>query len=151
MKRIIFILTFFLLSTTMLSAQKLIIGDRAPELKVKEWITPKPSYEGSARLVEFFFSTSKPSVDRIAALETIAQKYKGKLAVIVIAKESKEKVAGIIGNSKHYAAALDDASRTFDTYGVQFVPYCVLIDSKGHIVWFGNSSSLTEQLIEKYL
>lgn len=151
MKRLLLVLAIFGVSISQTIAQKLIIGERAPELKVKEWISSK-SADSGARLVEFFFSSSKPSVDRLTVVNGLAKKYAGRLSVIVIAKEPKEKVEGILNpSSNSYLVAMDDAGKTFDSYGIQFVPFSVIIDSKGRIAWFGNSTSLTEETINKHL
>ena len=47
--------------------------------------------------------------------------------------------------------ALDDEGKTFDAYGVKFVPFSVLLDAKGRVLWFGNSSRLTSQDLDGLL
>lgn len=147
MKKLIFLTVFCFLALGYASAQKLVIGEKAPEIKVKEWIADKPADENNARLVEFFHSGNKQCVTRLKELDRIAKKFK-KLNVIVVSKESAEKVSGILApGSQSYYPALDDAGKTFENFGVQFVPFGVLIDKKGKVVWFGNPSSLSDDEI----
>ena len=133
-------------------AQKLIIGERAPELKIKEWLSKTPSEENAPRLVEFFHSASKPSADRIPTLNELARKYKGKLLVVVIAREPREKVAPLLtGENALFHAGLDDSGKTFAAYNIRYLPFSVLIDAKGRTRWFGNSVHLTEEIINQNL
>ena len=149
MKRIIITLALLLLLSP-LSAQRLVIGDRAPELRVGRWLNRAP--ESAPRLIEFFHSTSPQSVARLAENERIAEKYKSRLAVIVIAKEETDVIERLINPSERtFHVAIDDAERTFSAYGIQFVPYGVLLDSRGRIVWFGNPTTLTDRIIDQNL
>ena len=95
-------------------AQRLVVGEKAPELKVGEWLSHKDALSDSRpTLVEFFFSRSEPSLRRLAAL--------------------------------------DDGNRTFAAYGVQFVPFAVLFDARGRVVWFGNSSKFGDAELQREL
>lgn len=136
---------------TTASAQKLIIGERAPEVKVSEWINGTPN-NNKPMLIEFYHSSSKQSQDRIPALNKLAEKYTGKLSVVVIAREAKDKVMslGLDRNSKFYPA-IDDNSKTFTNYGVQFVPFGAVVDGKGRLAWFGNPSSLSDSELQGYI
>lgn len=151
MKRFILSIILVLFAANGLIAQNIVIGERAPDLKVKEWLGPKPA-EGLPRLIEFFYSSSAPSLDRLAPLDKLATKYASKMSVVLIAKESREKIMEVVKPStRKFSTALDDAGKSFSSYGVQFVPFSVLVDSRGKVLWMGNSASLTDQEIEKYL
>ena len=131
---------------------KLIVGERAPELKILEWLTAPPAAGGTTRLVEFFHSSSRPSVDRLAVLDALAKKYAGRVTVVVIAREPKDKIAPFFGAQPHaFSIALDDGGKTFTAYNVQFVPFSVVIDGRGKLRWFGNPSDLTDAIIENNL
>lgn len=147
------ILTLLSFTTVLaLKAQKLVIGEKAPDLKVKEWLSEKPSGGNQAELIEFFHTSSKQCSSRLAILNATAQKYAGKLTVILVAKEPADKIRPAVSpGNKKFATAIDDAGKTFENYGVQFVPFSVLVDKKGKVVWFGNPSSLTDDTISKAL
>lgn len=134
-----------------LNAQKLVIGEKAPDIKVKEWLSEKPA-DDKAKLVEFFHTSSKQCSSRLSVLNSTAKKYSGKLSVVLIAKEPADKIRPAVSPAnKNFATGIDDGSKTFDNYGAQFVPFSVLIDKKGRVVWFGNPSSLSDDTIEKAL
>ena len=102
------------------SAQKLVMGEKAPDMKVSGWISDRPAESGTAQLVEFFHSSNRQCHNRLPALDALAQKYSGKLTVIIMTKETAETVADILyPGSRSYYAAVDDG-RTFGNFGVQY-------------------------------
>ena len=86
MKKFIILLGMLLLTGNALLAQKLIIGVKAPDLKIKEWITERSLTNGRPTLIEFFFSRSQPSCSRLAVMDTLARKYGDSLNVIPTTK-----------------------------------------------------------------
>ena len=111
-------------------AQRLVVGEKAPELKVGEWLSHRDAVADSRpTLVEFFFSRSEPSLRRLAVLDGFVLEGKGYA----------------------FAVALDDGNRTFAAYGVQFVPFAVLFDARGRVVWFGNSSKFGDAELQREL
>lgn len=132
--------------------QRIVIGDRAPELKAHSWLTAKPNLDGKSVMVEFFHSTNKYSVSRLRELDRLARSSNGKLAVVVVTREHDPKVKSLITNGgPAYYAMLDDAGKTFTAYGTKFVPYAVIYDRKGRVIWLGNPTSLTNEDIIKML
>ena len=131
---------------------KLMVGERAPDLKVREWVIGGAAASGVPQLVEFFHSTSPLSEERLGALDMLAGKYRGRLAVVMIVRESREKITSLLMTRSYpFSVALDDNGKTFNAYQVQFVPFCVLIDGKGRVRWFGNPVDLTAEIIQKNL
>ena len=155
MKKLITIgmlLSFWICSGNLYAqGSKLIVGERAPDLKIREWAAGGAAASGIPQLVEFFHSTSPLSEERLETLGALAGKYRGRLAVVVIARESREKIALLLTNSHLFSVALDDNGKTFGAYQVQFVPFSVLIDGRGRVRWFGNSADLTDEIIQKNL
>lgn len=148
--RNILLITALLSAFTVLrtDAQRFVIGEKAPSVRVSEWLSPTQPSGGKAQLIEFFHSSNKQCPMRLAVLDDLAAQYPGKLEVIVVTKEPVEKIEGILQPAEsHYFVASDDNGRTFASFGAQFVPYSVLIDKKGRVVWFGNPSSLDEATI----
>ncbi len=132
------------------SAQKLMTGDRAPQLQVSTWLDGKSASSGP-RLVEFFHSASAPSLARLNVLSDLATKNPD-LNVVLVTREEASAVATALGAGEHpYKVAIDQEGKTFAEYGVQYLPFAVLIDAKGRIAWFGNPAQLSQSQIESYL
>ena len=150
MKKFVILLGMVLLLSNTLLAQKLIIGVKAPDLKIKEWITDQQPNSGKPTLIEFFFSRSEPSCRRLTVMDSFAKKYGDSLNVIVIACEPKERV--LKATEKYiFAVGLDTDNKTFSAYGAEFVPFGVLLDDKNKVLWFGNSSKFGDKELQAAL
>ena len=125
-------------------AQRLVIGEKAPELKVAKWVDGAVPVEGRPRMVEFVVSSSAPSVKRIGVLKALAHKYRDNLDVVLVVRESPEKIAPLIGEREALLVGYDDGGKTCVAFDVQYVPFGVLIDRRGRVVWSGNASMFEE-------
>lgn len=150
MKHFIYLIALFTSLSLNLSAQTLQIGSKAPELKIKEWHGGKIDNKKPI-LLEFFHSASPPSVKHLAHLHHFATKYKDKINFVLISKQDKSQIFPLTGENSEFIIALDNQEKTFNNFGVKFVPFSVLISDKGRILWFGNSNSFSEKVINEYL
>ena len=132
--------------------QRLVIGEKAPEIRVVQWDGASPSIAGKPYLVDFFLSSNDQCVANLPKLNSLQSTHKENLNVIVIARESADKVQPFI-NGKGYGfyTGLDDGGKTFSGYGVRFVPFAALVDARGRLVWTGNVAGLTPDIIDKAL
>ena len=138
-------------SVASLRAQKLAIGERAPEINAGEWLTDKPSGE-KAVLINFYHSSSREAGAVLSDMNSYAEDHAGKLEVVVIAREPKDKVKDtLLTGSPKYLVAIDGDGRTFAAFGVKVVPFGALLDAKGKVLWFGNPAQLDKATLEKLL
>ncbi len=132
-------------------AQRVKTGEKAPEIRVQEWLSASRPH-GGARLVEFFHSSSRQNVHRIPQLEGLASELAGRLDVIVVVRDDDAKAVELLeAQHKPFYTMLDSGGKTVENFDVKFVPYGVLIDSHGRVLWAGNVSSLSREDIEGYL
>lgn len=132
-------------------AQKLAIGERAPELQVGQWLGDSPE-EGRARLIDFFHSSSQEAVSLLADMDAYAGKFAGRLSVIIVCREGADKVSGVVmKDTPKYHVALDDGGKTFASFDVRVVPFGVVTDSRGKVLWFGNPTQLDNDTLERLL
>ena len=136
---------------TSVRAQNLVIGSRVSELKTSEYLHGTLQKD-RPMLIEFFYSASEPCRDRLPELNKLAGDYAGKIDVLVLANEDRDRIIPLLkGENYAFAVALDDAGKTFNAYGVRFVPFSVLLDAKGPVLWFGHSARLTIPDLEQAL
>lgn len=149
------LLSLFLVSALVwgVSAQRIVIGEKAPDIKVGGWYGGNsPSRSTKAMLVDFFHSANDQCVRALPKLDAIQKDYPGKLSVIVLSKEEFSKISSYIdGKGYSFFTAVDDNGRTFGAFDVRFVPFSVLIDSNGRVAWAGNVNNLTSDIINKAL
>lgn len=136
----------------MASAQRLVIGQRPADVKIKEYVLGNVLPEDRPVLIEFFYSPSKPSRDRLPVLNEMAKAYEGKVTVLVLARESRDRIEPLVADKGYvFTVALDEEGKTFDGFEVEYVPFSVLMDAKGRVSWFGNSAQLTQSVVETEL
>lgn len=137
---------------SMASAQRLVIGQRPADVRIKEYVLGEVLQEDRPVLIEFFYSLSQPSRDRLPVLNEMAKKYAGQVTVLVLARESRERIEPLVADKGYvFTVALDEDGKTFGGFDVQYVPFSVLMDAKGRVSWFGNSAQLTTSMIETEL
>jgi hypothetical protein len=151
MKRLLFLFAAILMTVLPLSGQKLVIGDRAPLLKL-QWLDGTPKTDGKYTMVEFFHSSNGASVNRLPALHRLAVAAGSKLAVVVVTREQGDNIRTMLTErNPAYFAAFDPDGATFSAYRANYVPYSVIYDRKGRIVWLGNPTSLSNDDIMEML
>ena len=135
MKRVLLLLTVVFCTLGASHAQNIVIGERAPEL----------SY------LVFFHSSNKGCTASLDALRDLSNKLGSKLRIIIITQEDSEKIAPILTPyiSERIGVALDHDKKVFGSFGVDFVPFSVLIDAKNRVLWMGNPQSMTSSFIQK--
>ena len=151
MKTYFLLLLFSIAISLPASAQRLMIGEKTPDLKITEWMKNKPQSGKTMYIIEFAHTTSPPSMSRLQKLNNLT-KAKPEINVILLFKENKETVHNHIKHIDYeFFVALDDNGKTFSSYGVNFVPFSIIVDKKGNAIWFGNSELLTDNIITKAL
>lgn len=150
MKRLLLSIATVILAVSAAQAQRLVIGERVPEMKITTWYNGTVPPLGKATLVDFFHTPNEQCVANLPRLNELQTAHNERLNVVVIAREGLDKVSPFLdGKGYRFYAGIDDAGKTFTAYGVRFVPFAALIDARGRLVWTGNVASLTNEIIEK--
>ena len=140
-----------MLGVSGVQAQKLTVGSKAPELKIRGWVGEKPRTEEGAMFVEFFYSASKQCVENLDRLDALARTTPS-VTFVVMTKEGAEKIGTIEAlQERAFFVALDDGGKSFAAFDVNYVPFGVLLDRRGRVLWHGNSTELNEKLIKQYV
>lgn len=144
---LIAICALFSISTT--EAQTIALDERTPPIKKAKWLgNHVPAYLDFL-YIEFILSESEPC------------------------RKSAERIFGIINEMKNIAFALVTPQKAADVaewarllmeensgiiveddhicniFGINYVPYAVLLDKSHRILWFGNPQTLDRQTIAK--
>ncbi|MDR2935736.1 MAG: thioredoxin family protein [Rikenellaceae bacterium] len=143
------VLVLSLLAAGNLQAQRLMIGEKAPDVKIAKWIGGSQPSGGKAQLVDFFHSTNDQCVASLSKLDALARQYSGKINFVIVGREDESKLSPLaVGKNYAFFFGLDDNGKTFTAYNVRFVPFSVLLDNRGQVVWMGNPSGLTDAILD---
>ncbi len=152
MKRLFCILVAVFVGVLSLSAQRAEVGSYAPYIGGVEWISDRLEESDKALMVEFFHSSNKDCRDHIEHLNALACDYRYDMDVLMLTREPAEQVAGMLLHEyQYFYVAIDESGKVFRAFDVSHVPYAVIINPKGIIVWAGNPLSLTDLTIKKLL
>ncbi|MEG1864706.1 MAG: hypothetical protein RRY33_04150 [Alistipes sp.] len=152
MKKIAFLT---LLALTMLAinafAQNIALGERAPETKPAAWLAGQQPSAAELSYIEFFHASNKASLTALEQLQKLTHKLGTKLRVIIVTQEKEDKISPLLTPylSSQISVALDGSGKIFAAFGVNYVPFGVLTDSRNRVLWMGNSLQLTEDVIHK--
>ena len=151
MKRAFLLLAAILCMSGAIRAQNIVIGERAPELKNVTWLASRNPTAADLSFLVFFHSSNKGCTASLDALRDLSNKLGSKLRIIIITQEDSDKIAPILTPyiSEQIGVALDHDKKVFGSFGVDFVPFSVLIDAKNQVLWMGNPQSMTSSFIQK--
>lgn len=153
MKRILLALATMLLCLASASAENIIIGEKLPETRFRKWLMDLQPEAADYTCLLFYHSDSPLCRRCLQRIKGLVSKYGTKLNVVIVTKQDYD-TAGVtltehLGD--RVAVAFDDNGRTFRYFGVKFIPFCVISDSKRRAVWCGNGITLTDTVIEKII
>lgn len=147
------------------------VGDKAPELKIAEWVKGDPvtSFEkGRVYVVEFWATWCGPCIAGMPHLSELQKEYKSKDVRIIGVNiwDDTTKVAPFMtgkgGDEKmQYTVAIEekipdtDTRRTgwmakewMEASGQQGIPSAFIVDQKGFVAWIGHPMTMDEPLKE---
>jgi hypothetical protein len=134
-------------------AQEIVIGERVPDFRPTEWLGAHPSEDDRrATLLIFYHTESQPCVESLPHIDSLARSME-QVRVIMVAMEAKERIAPSLARymSERFYVAIDRSRRVFTNYGIRYVPFGVLVDSKGRAQWIGNPTLATPESIKRNL
>lgn len=150
MKKIGFLLLFALTIPLFSSwAQNAALGERVPEIKSESWFGGIRPTTAPLTVVSFFTASNPACVKSLEQLHALVEKSDGRLRVIFVTRDDESKVASVITPylSHQMTVAFDTDGKIFKNFGVNYIPFSLLTDTRNRVLWQGNSLQLTEKVI----
>jgi len=137
-----------LMPITAFAVGKQLVGQKPPELQVKEWLNTEKNHtladlQGKIVLIDFWATWCGPCVRVMPHIQKLWEEYKEKgLVVIALTAEDKKKVEPFIKQRKFsFLVALDDSRKTNKAYGIRSIPTTYIIAPDGKVAWQGHAGS----------
>lgn len=152
MKKTLILLALIALAAGEAFAQKMVIGSRIPDLKTVRWLTPAPKTD-APMLIEFYNPDNATSARFFPKLAGIRQKYgngNAGLQIVVLTRikgPALEKLTADYGEA--YYIGSDPDGKVYQAFNVRFLPYAILVSSKGELYWQGNLGNITDAVLQK--
>ncbi|MBT3346391.1 MAG: TlpA family protein disulfide reductase [Gemmatimonadetes bacterium] len=121
----------------------------APELVVEKWLTDEPQIAGKFVILDFWATWCTPCLAMIPKLNQLQEQFGDRLVIIGISEEAEDVVRAFAGLPIGYALAIDTKKRLQENYRVAGLPYGVLIDPAGRVVYQGYG--LDAEIVRKVL
>ncbi len=149
------------------------VGDKAPPLKVTDWVQGKPfdiqkDGKGKVILLEFWATWCAPCIQIIPDTNELARRYKDNgLVVIGVTDAGQGQTLRTVqdfvasqGKRMRYRVAFDSTQESFQTYvtgtGGMGIPHAVVIGKDGKIKWIGHPAdpemreTIIDLLLDRY-
>lgn len=152
-----FLLTLSLIVCTALSANAQIPSVTLKTIDGKTVKTDTLSNNGKPFIIDFFATWCKPCNRALSAIAEVYDEWKEETGVKLIAvsidqAQNINKVKPLVdGNGWEYEVLLDPNSEFKRALGVQMIPYTIIVDGNGNIVYKHNgyTEGAEQELIEK--
>lgn len=137
-----------LLSISRVEAQTISLGERTPRVKKAVWLDEQKPVKLGFTYVEFIHSASPTCRNTASRIYQIVSSL-GNMTFVLVSHQTAEEldpwVKAYVGP---YTGVVVADNRIRNSYGVNYAPYAVILDSKRRALWFGNPQLLDREMIE---
>lgn len=160
MKKIPLILILLILALPVAIADAPKVGEPAPQLKLTGLLQASgklaqniKSLQGKVVVLEFWATWCAPCIAAMPHLNELSEKYKSKgVQFISITDETEAKAKAFLKKRKINGwVGLDGDRAMHDVYGVQSIPFTVVISADGRVLGYPVSKFLSEEMLDQAL
>lgn len=144
-------------------SQQYLVGEKAPEIKVDNWIYPNiqvddwnfkevpEDLEGKTIILDLWFTKCAPCVASIPKLNMLVKKFPD-IIFLSLTFENDSVIREFLDRMiMYYPVASYPEDKLIDEFGVCGYPTTYLIDKNGIIIWVGSPFELNEKMLRSIL
>lgn len=132
-----------------LRAQNTVLGERVSEIRSEKWLDNVQPVAAPLTVIAFFTASNPACVKSLAHLHDLAEQLGKRLRVIAVTRDPVEQAGPVAAPylSPRMTVAFDPEGRIFKNFGVNYVPFSMLVNERNRLLWQGNSLQLTESIV----
>lgn len=132
-------------------AQRVALDERVPKIKIHSWLDNAVPRKSQYTYIEFVHSTTLPCIESFLKIRERAERFGPNLGVMFITAEKPENINSLLRecSGEYIGTALDTNGDIFAAFGVTYVPFGVVVDSRGKALWFGNPLTIEDDFFDK--
>jgi len=156
LKKYLSVIVLILLTNFSVHAQ-LKVGQDAPQIVITNWLKNVPksrALAGKFIVIDFWATWCAPCLETVPHFNQMVKEHKSNpnLVFLALTDEKVSKVMPLLKRIPFGAIVVTDTSRqTSYSFKASTIPFCVIIDNKNKIRWFGHSGSLNSEIIKNIL
>lgn len=135
-----------------------VLGQKGPEIRVEEWLTPKPELDGKFVMVEFWATWCSSCRKAFPKMNELQKAFKDELVIIGLSDEPAEKVNSMLYPKIEFTKAIDTRQLMKNELKITGIPHGIVMDPDGIVVWEGYpamsghelDSTAMRRLIDEY-
>jgi len=128
-----------------------LISKSAPKLEVAKWNGEKPFTAGKNILVFCWTTWSQPCQKAVPELNALQKKFAENLVVVGVCAQEEEDLKRYAGPAMEFPTAIDPNAKVTATIGASSVPFALLVDKKGIVLYQGHPGILNADRVEKLI
>jgi len=131
-------------------SERALIGKPGPAIEFEKWSGPKPQLRDKFALVCFWEPWSIPARKFIPQFNAYQKQFTNNLQVVgVVTREVASGDSG--GEAAAFPSGIDSDGKFGARVGVNSIPYVVLMNPKGIVIYAGHPAALNEKLLQVLL
>lgn len=155
MKRHLLILLMAFATAISAEAQSLRLGERIPSIDVDSELGKELELATKEHVcMVFIHSESRPYLEAFNSIQLIGDMLSSKMDLVILTAEERgcESSFKYMLEGIDHSIAYDVEHRTFQAFGVKYVPCCVIYETKRRRAeWFGGIQQLTIETINRII
>jgi len=132
-------------------SERSLITRTAPKLDVEKWNGEKPFTSGKNILLFCWTSWSQPCQKAVPELNALQKKFSENLVVVGVCAQEEEDLKRYSGPTMEFSTAIDPSAKVTATIGASSVPFALLVDQKGIVLYQGHPGVLSAEKVEKLI
>lgn len=155
MKRYLLILAIAIATVFEVNAQSMRFGERIPNIDVDSELGNELELAQKEHVcLVFIHSESRPCLEAFSNIQLLGDVLTSAMDLVIITAEERgcERNFAYLLEGLEHTVAYDVDHRTFKAFGIQYVPCCVIYETKrNRTVWFGGIQQLNKETIKRII